>query len=65
MELPVDEKIQGRCGRGEAVLQQNRKIVINGEEHEADNILICTGSSPAVPPIPGSIRTMWWIRPEF
>ena len=38
---------------GEAVLQQNRKIVINGEEHEADNILICTGSSPAVPPIPG------------
>jgi dihydrolipoamide dehydrogenase len=38
---------------GEAVLQPNRKIVINGEEHEADNILICTGSSPAVPPIPG------------
>jgi len=38
---------------GEAVLQQKRKIVINGEEHEADNILICTGSSPAVPPIPG------------
>ena len=38
---------------GEAVLQPNRKIVINEEEHEADNILICTGSSPAVPPIPG------------
>ena len=38
---------------GEAVLQPNRKILVNGEEHEADNILICTGSSPAVPPIPG------------
>ena len=38
---------------GEAILKPNRKIEINGEEHEADNILICTGSSPAVPPIPG------------
>lgn len=38
---------------GEAILKPNRKIEVNGEEHEADNILICTGSSPAVPPIPG------------
>ncbi|MEC8012675.1 MAG: dihydrolipoyl dehydrogenase [Verrucomicrobiota bacterium] len=38
---------------GEASLKPNRKIEINGEEHEADHILICTGSSPAVPPIPG------------
>ena len=26
---------------------------MNGETHEADNILICTGSSPTCPPIPG------------
>ncbi len=26
---------------------------VNGENHEAENILLCTGSSPAIPPIPG------------
>ena len=33
------------------------KVVLNSgasEEHEAKNILVCTGSTPAVPPIPGS-----------
>ena len=38
---------------GEAVLKPNRKIEVDGEIYEADNILICTGSSPAMPPIPG------------
>lgn len=38
---------------GEATLLPGLKISINGETHEADNLLLCTGSSPAMPPIPG------------
>ena len=38
---------------GEATLGEGRKITVEGETHEADNILICTGSSPTRPPIPG------------
>ena len=38
---------------GEATLLPGLTISINGETHEADNILLCTGSSPAMPPIPG------------
>jgi len=38
---------------GEAKLLPNSHIEINGETHEATDILLCTGSSPAIPPIPG------------
>ena len=38
---------------GEATLLPGLAISINGETHEADNVLLCTGSSPAMPPIPG------------
>ncbi|MBN38700.1 MAG: dihydrolipoyl dehydrogenase [Opitutae bacterium] len=38
---------------GEATLLPGLAVSINGETHEADNILLCTGSSPFVPPIPG------------
>ncbi|MBT3638391.1 MAG: dihydrolipoyl dehydrogenase [Opitutae bacterium] len=38
---------------GEATLLPGLAISINGETHEADNVLLCTGSSPSVPPIPG------------
>lgn len=38
---------------GEATLLPGLEISINGETHEADNVLLCTGSSPAIPPIPG------------
>ena len=38
---------------GEATLLPGLTISINGETHEADNVLLCTGSSPAMPPIPG------------
>ena len=38
---------------GEATLLPGLAVSINGETHEADNILLCTGSSPSVPPIPG------------
>ena len=38
---------------GEAKLLPNFPIEIEGETHEATDILLCTGSSPAIPPIPG------------
>ena len=38
---------------GDARLLPGLKISVNGETHEADNVLLCTGSSPAKPPIPG------------
>jgi len=38
---------------GQATLSDGRKVTVDGETHEADNILICTGSSPTRPPIPG------------
>ena len=38
---------------GEAKLLPNSKVEISGEIHEATDILLCTGSSPAIPPIPG------------
>ena len=38
---------------GEAKLLPNSQVEINGETHEATDILLCTGSSPAIPPIPG------------
>ena len=38
---------------GEAKLLPKSKVEINGETHEATDIVLCTGSSPAIPPIPG------------
>ena len=38
---------------GEAKLLPNSQVEINGDTHEAADILLCTGSSPAIPPIPG------------
>ena len=38
---------------GEAKLLPNSKVEINEETYEATDILLCTGSSPAIPPIPG------------
>lgn len=40
------------------VIEGEAKLVkggfsVNGETHEAENILLCTGSSPTIPPIPG------------
>ena len=50
---------------GEAKLLPNSQVEINGETHEATDILLCTGSSPAIPPIPEWISIMWLIPPEF
>ena len=38
---------------GRATLSAGPAVTVDGETHEADNVLICTGSSPAKPPIPG------------
>ena len=38
---------------GEAKLLKGSSFSVNGETHEAENILLCTGSSPSIPPIPG------------
>jgi dihydrolipoamide dehydrogenase len=38
---------------GLATLSEGRKVTVDGETHEADHVLICTGSSPTRPPIPG------------
>jgi dihydrolipoamide dehydrogenase len=38
---------------GEAKLLPNCQLEINGNTHEATDILLCTGSSPAIPPITG------------
>lgn len=38
---------------GEARLLPGVKVSVGEEIHEADNVLLCTGSSPAIPPIPG------------
>lgn len=39
--------------QGEAQLISNREIEVNGERYQGANIMIATGSSPAMPPIPG------------
>ena len=38
---------------GRATLLAGPAVTVDGETHEADNVLVCTGSSPAKPPIPG------------
>lgn len=42
-------------GAAEVVSRTDERVVIrcNGEEYEAENLLICTGSTNFVPPIPG------------
>jgi len=38
---------------GQATLSAGHKVSVDDETYEADNILLCTGSSPSRPPIPG------------
>lgn len=47
-ELPNLEIIEGRAG-----LIGKQKVAVNEQVLEADRIIIATGASPAVPPIPG------------
>lgn len=39
--------------RGEATFKDARTIIVNGEEYEADDIIIATGSSSKMPPVEG------------
>lgn len=39
--------------RGEAAFKDARTIIVNGEEYEADDIIIATGSSSKMPPVEG------------
>ncbi len=38
---------------GMASFKDSKTVVVNGEEYTADNIIIATGSSAKIPPIPG------------
>ena len=38
---------------GEAMVTDAHKVVVNGEEYDAERILIAAGSKPFAPPIPG------------
>ena len=38
---------------GEAKVVAPHRVVINGEEYTAENIMVATGSKPFMPPIPG------------
>ncbi len=40
--------------RGEARFKDNKTVMVNGEEHTADNIIIATGSSAKVLPVEGA-----------
>ena len=46
------KKNKGEVIEGEAKVLKGG-FSVNGESHEAENILLCTGSSPSIPPIPG------------
>lgn len=39
--------------RGEAAFKVARTVIVNGEEYEADDIIIATGSSSKMPPVEG------------
>jgi len=39
--------------KGEAVLLENRTVQVGDDRYTASNILVATGSSPFIPPIPG------------
>ena len=49
---------------GDARCFAGLKISVNGETHEADNVLLCTGSSPANLRFPELIPSMWSTPPE-
>jgi len=56
----IKQKLNNECctvvnGAAEVVSRTDEKVVVacNGEQYEAENLLICTGSTNFVPPIPG------------
>lgn len=55
------EEKGGRLVRGRATLTGSRSVLVNGSVYEArTGIIIATGSSPAIPPIPGLADVDYW-----
>src|SRR6266480_6750763 len=55
------EKKGGRFVRGAGKLAGPGKVSVNGTTYEAtQGIVIATGTSPVVPPIPGLDRVKYW-----
>lgn len=47
------EKVDLRLGKGSASFRSPHEIAVDGETLSAKRFFICTGTQPAVPPIPG------------
>src|SRR3989475_1068701 len=62
------ERFERKCGhfvRGAGTLAGPGKVSVNGTTYEASRaIVIATGTSPAVPPIPGLDRVKYWTNRE-
>src|SRR5438128_5903190 len=59
------ERKGGHCVRGAGKLAGPGKVSVNGTTYEASRaIVIATGTSPAVPPIPGLDRVKYWTNRE-
>jgi pyruvate/2-oxoglutarate dehydrogenase complex dihydrolipoamide dehydrogenase (E3) component len=62
------ERFEGKGGhfvRGTGKLAGPGKVTVNGTTYEASRaIVIATGTSPAVPPIPGLDRVKYWTNRE-
>ncbi len=50
--------------RGEAAVARPGVVAVDGSELEYDRLVIATGSSAAIPPIPGLDRTEYWTNIE-
>ena len=56
------------CGvtllQGEAEILDSRTVACGGETYTTGNLLLCTGSQPSVPPIPGLNTVAYWTHRE-
>jgi pyruvate/2-oxoglutarate dehydrogenase complex dihydrolipoamide dehydrogenase (E3) component len=47
------EKVDLKLGKGSASFVNPHTIAVDGQQHTAKRFFICTGTKPAIPPIPG------------
>ena len=47
------EKVDLKLGKGSASFVNPHTVAVDGHNHTAKRFFICTGTQPAVPPIPG------------
>jgi pyruvate/2-oxoglutarate dehydrogenase complex dihydrolipoamide dehydrogenase (E3) component len=50
--------------RGTARVTAPRRLAVDGSELEFDQLVVATGSSPSVPPVPGLDETPYWTNRE-